>query len=339
MTKPSMKAFRSHALTGIDSLQLEHIDKPGPLTSGQVRVTMRAASLNYRDFLALSGQLRAPQGGLIALSDGAGEISEVASDVHHIKVGDRVAITFNAGWIGGPWRMETSLNTRCCPLQGVMQEEMVVQHSEVVKLPAHLSFAEGATLPCAAVTAWYALCGPAPLMPGMNVLLQGAGGVSVFALQFAKLFGARVIMISSSAERCQRLRELGADECINYREVPDWQQRVRELTGGMGVDLAIDIGGAQTIDRTIAATTVGGRVAPVGLITGWPNAISSLFSSSVDITPVRVGSRDDFVSMNRAIDFHKLKPVIDSVYSFEQLPEALRHLETGRQFGKVVIGF
>ncbi|GAB3108560.1 NAD(P)-dependent alcohol dehydrogenase [Aestuariicella hydrocarbonica] len=332
-----MKVFRTQTLQGIDSLQLEHMDPPGPLASGQVRVAMRAASVNYRDFMALSGQLRSPGGGLIACSDGAGEIIEVAADVQGIQVGDAVALTFNAGWLGGPWRDTTSMMTRCCPLQGVMQEEMVVHHSEVVQLPEHLSFEEGATLPCAGVTAWHALCGPAPLMPGMSVLLQGGGGVSTLALQFAKLFGARVIAISSSEDRCQKLKQLGADEVINYRKVSEWNNVVRELTDGKGVDLAVDIGGAETIDRSIASTRVGGRVAPVGLISGWPNAISSLFSSSVDITPVRVGSRDDFEMMNRAIDFHKLKPVIDRCYRFEELPEALRHLQSGRHFGKIVI--
>lgn len=334
-----MKVFRTQTLQGINSLQLEHIDPPGALASGQVRVAMRAASINYRDFMALSGQLRSPEGGLIACSDGAGEIIEVAADVQGVKVGDAVALTFNAGWLGGPWRDTTSMMTRCCPLQGVMQEEMVVHHSEVVQLPEHLSFEEGATLPCAGVTAWHALCGPAPLIPGMSVLLQGGGGVSTLALQFAKLFGARVIAISSSEERCQKLKQLGADAVINYREVEEWNQSVRELTDGKGVDLAIDIGGAETIDRSIASTRIGGRVAPVGLISGWPNTVSSLFASSVDITPIRVGSRDDFEMMNRAIALHKLKPVIDSQFSFEQLPEALRHLESGQHFGKIVISF
>ncbi len=335
-----MKVFRTHALTGIDSLQLEQVPAPGPLASGQVRVAMRAASLNYRDLLALSGKLRAPEGGLIALSDGAGEITEVAPDVTHVQVGERVALTFNAGWIGGDWRPDAAhLTTRCCPLQGVMQEEMVVHHSEVVTLPSHLSFAEGACLPCAGVTAWHALCAARPLQPGMNVLLQGAGGVSTLGLQFAKAFGARVIMISSSDERCERLKSLGADECINYRDEPEWQNRVRELTGGQGVDLSIDLGGAATIDRTLGATAMGGRMALVGLLGGWPDKLSSIFSASVDITPVRVGSRDDFEAMNRAIAYHRIQTVIDSRYGFEELPQALQHLASGRQFGKIVIEF
>ncbi|WP_317929671.1 NAD(P)-dependent alcohol dehydrogenase [Halioxenophilus sp. WMMB6] len=335
-----MKTFRTDTYGGIDSLILQHAEPPGALAAGQVRVGMRAASLNYRDLMALAGQLRGPKEGLIALSDGAGEVLEVAPDVTHIAVGDRVALTFNTGWLGGPWRPDpTCLTTRCCPLQGVMQEQMVVQHSELVLLPEQLSFAEGACLPCAGVTAWHALCGERPLLPGMVVLLQGAGGVATLGLQLAKLFGARVIMISSSDERCQRLRALGADETINYKTVPEWQAAVRDLTGGRGVDLAIDLGGAETIDRSIAATAMGGRLAPVGLVTGWPNTVSSIFTASVDITPVRVGSRDDFQNLLRAMAFHGVQPVIDRHFSFEQLPEALRYLESGKHFGKIVIDF
>jgi NADPH:quinone reductase-like Zn-dependent oxidoreductase len=302
---------------------------------------MRAASVNYRDFLALSGAIgaRGPGGGLIPCSDGAGEVVETAPDVWRIKVGDRVALVFNPDWIGGPWQATTGVLCRGSGLPGVMQEEMVVHHSEAVILPAHLDFEEGAALPCAGVTAWHALCGAAPLMPGMSVLLQGGGGVSVFALQFARLFGARVIMTSSSPERCARLGSLGADETIDYVAEPQWDKTVRELTGGDGVDLTVEVGGAGTIDRSVAATRRGGRVALVGLLTGMPGAASAVFSAGVSITPLMVGSRDDFQAMNRAIEFHKLRPVIDSRFTFEQLPDALRHLKSGRHMGKIVISF
>jgi NADPH:quinone reductase-like Zn-dependent oxidoreductase len=220
-----------------------------------------------------------------------------------------------------------------------MREEIVVHHSEAVTIPARLSFEEGASYPCAGVTAWHALCAAAPLLPGTTVLLQGSGGVSLFALQFAKLFGARIIMTSSTSERCARLKSLGADETIDYHAQPKWDKTVRALTGGMGVDLTLDIGGAETVDRSLAATRSGGRVALIGLITGWPNAVASLFSSGVDITPIKVGSREDYEAMNRAVAFHKLRPVIDSRYTFAQLPDALHHLKSARHFGKVVIGF
>ncbi len=332
-----MKAFRTRTFSGIDSLRIEQLDRPGVISSGQIRVAIRAASLNYRDLMTLQGQLRSPPDGLIPCSDGAGEVLEVAPDVHQYSVGDRVVLTFNPGWQAGPWRAETSMNTRACPLQGVMQEEMLLQHHEVVPLPEHLSFDEGATLPCAAVTAWHALCGSAALLPGMNVLVQGGGGVSTFALQFAKLFGARVIAISSSDERCDRLRQLGADEVINYQRVEGWELSVRELTNGQGVDLTIDVGGAKTIDRSLSATRMGGRVALVGLLTGWPEAVSRLFSTSVDITPIRVGSREDLINLCRAMALHELHPVIDRRYRFEELPRALRRLKSGQHFGKIVV--
>jgi NADPH:quinone reductase-like Zn-dependent oxidoreductase len=220
-----------------------------------------------------------------------------------------------------------------------MREELVVSQHEAVILPRHLSFEEGATLPCAAVTAWHALCVAAPLLPGMTVLLQGGGGVSLFALQLAKLFGARVIIISSSPERCARLKSLGADETIDYRAQAEWSTVVRKLTNGMGVDLTIDVGGADTMDQALASTRMGGRLAPVGLLTGRPKTSALTGYVGADITPIRVGSRQDFEAMNRAIGFHEVRPVIDSRYPFEQLPDALRHLQTGRHLGKIAITF
>ncbi len=332
-----MKTFLTRTCAGIDSLRIEDTPLPGSLGAGDVRVVLRATSLNYRDLLAVTGVIGKPgPHGLIPCSDGVGEVVEVGPEVSRVRVGERVALTFNPDWVGGPWRSTTGTLCRGSGLPGVMREQVVAHQSELVRLPAHLDFDEGATLACAGVTAWHALCGAAPLLPGMSVLLQGGGGVSVFALQFAKLFGARVIMLSSSAERCEQLQQLGADDVINYREVPAWDKAVRELTGE-GVDLAIDIGGAETIDRSVAATRRGGRVALVGLLTGWPNAVSSIFTSGVTLSPVAVGSRDDFEMMNRAITLHRLRPVIDSRYAFEQLPEALHYLQSGRQFGKIVV--
>jgi NADPH:quinone reductase-like Zn-dependent oxidoreductase len=333
-----MKAFVAPTLSGLDSLVLQDIPAPGRLAPGQIRVAMRAASVNYRDLLVLSGHLRSvtlPE--LIPCSDGAGEVVEVASEVWRVKVGDRVALTFNPDWIGGPWQPSQGAAGRGGAIPGVMREELVVSQHEAVILPRHLSFEEGATLPCAAVTAWHALCAAAPLLPGMSVLLQGGGGVSLFALQLAKLFGARVIIISSSPERCARLKTLGADEAIDYRAEPEWNAVVKKLTNGMGVDLTIDVGGADTMERALASTRMGGRLAPVGLLTGRANAMPGYLG--VDITPIRVGSRQDFEAMNRAIGFHEIRPVIDSRYAFDQLPDALRHLQTGRHFGKIVITF
>ena len=335
-----MKAFVAPTLNGVDSLVMRDIPAPGALSPGQIRVALRAASVNYRDLLVLSGQLRSvtlPE--LIPCSDGAGEVVEVAAGVARVKVGDRVALTFNPDWIGGPYQQSPGAAGRGGAIQGVMCEELAVSQHEAVILPRHLSFEEGATLPCAAVTAWHALCVAAPLLPGMTVLLQGGGGVSLFALQLAKLFGARVIIISSSPERCARLKSLGADETIDYRAQPEWSSVVRKLTNGAGVDLTIDVGGADTMDQALASTRMGGRLAPVGLLTGRPKTSALTGYVGADITPIRVGSRQDFEAMNCAIGFHEVRPVIDSRYPFEQLPDALRHLQTGRHLGKIAIVF
>ena len=336
-----MRAFVARTPTGIAALKLEHIAPPGPLGAGQIRIAMRAASLNFRDLIILDGVLGAPgPDGLIPCSCGAGEIIEVGSDVTRFKEGDRVALTFNPDWIGGPFKPDYAYRNRGnIVFPGTMRDEIVAHESEAVRLPAHLSFAEGACFPCAGVTAWHALCGAAPLMPGMTVLTQGGGGVSLFALQFAKLFGARVIVTTSSPARAAEIKALGADEVIDYRADPDWHKTARALTGGVGVDLALEIGGAETLDRSFAATRVGGRLALIGLISGWPNSTNALFSSGVDVTPIKVGSRDDYENMNRAVAFHSLRPVIGAEFHFEQLPDALRLLKSGTHMGKIVIRF
>jgi NADPH:quinone reductase-like Zn-dependent oxidoreductase len=334
-----LKAFMTRSLTGIESLAIETIPPAGAPGPGQIRVAMRAASLNYRDLLVLSGELRSitlPE--LIPCSDGAGEVTEVGSNVWRVKVGDRIALTFSPHWIGGPWQPLPGSAGRGGAVQGVMQRELVVNQDEAVVLPPHLSFEEGATLPCAAVTAWHSLCVARPLLPGMTVLLEGGGGVSLFALQLAKLFGARVIMVSSSAERCARLKSLGADEVIDYKAEPEWNVAVRKLTAGNGVDLTVEVGGADTVQRAMAATRMGGRIALVGRLSGRPNA-SMVAASGLEMSPVMVGSRQDFEAMNRALAFHKVKPVIARSYPFEQLPDALRYLQSGRHMGKIVVGF
>lgn len=335
-----MRQFITPGGDGIDSLCIRDVPEPDAPGPGQVRIAMRAASLNYRDLLVLSGVLGKPGNeGLILCSCGAGEVVEVGADVQRARPGDRVALTFLPDWIGGPFRSSIIPQSRGFPLQGVMSEQVLVHQSEVVVLPAHLSYEEGACLPCAGVTAWHALCGPRPLLPGMSVLLQGAGGVSVLALQFAKFFGAEVIMTTSSEQRAERLRALGADSVINYRQQPEWAAAVRELTGGEGVDLVVDVGGAATVNQSVLSLRKGGRLALVGLLSGWPADISSLFASRVDVSPITVGSRNDFEDMNRAIAVHGLRPVIDRRFAFDDLPDALRYLQSGRQFGKIVIDF
>lgn len=332
-----MKCFVSRDLSGIDSIALEERPAPGPLTAGQIRVAMKAASLNYRDILVLTGALRAmtmPE--LIPLSDGAGEVIEVASDVSRVKVGDRIALTMNPDWIAGPFPMTRGATGRGGGLPGVLCEQMVVHENEAMHLPAHLSFEDGACLPCAGVTAWHALVGARPLMPGMTVLSQGGGGVSLFALQFAKLFGARVIMTTSSEARGQQMRALGADEIVD-RTNPDWQLEVRKLTGGLGVDIALDIGGAESAAKTAGATRVGGRVALVGRLTGVADLSAKMLGAGVDFNALMVGSRVDFENLLRAMALHKTKPVIDRRFAFAEAKEALHRQKSGAQFGKIVI--
>jgi NADPH:quinone reductase-like Zn-dependent oxidoreductase len=339
-----MKIYRGYAPVPLESLTIEEAPAPGALGAGQIRIDMRAATLNYRDLLMLSGKFGVPgPDGMIPICDGAGEVVEVAPDVRRFKAGDRIALTYDAGqWIGGPFRMPPGGggSGRGSPATfGVMRQQIVAHQSEGVLLPAHMSFEEGAAYPCAGVTAWHSLCGAAPLLPGMSVLLQGAGGVSVFALQFAKLFGARVIMTSSSDERCARLKSLGADETINYVTDPEWHKTIRRLTDGQGVDLTVEVGGAETIERSLASTRAGGRLALVGLLTGWAQGAASMQTASVDITPIRVGPRDDLENLFRAVAFHRQRPVIGETYSFEQLPQALQRLKRGSHFGKIAVTY
>lgn len=332
-----MRVFVTRTGAGIDSLVQEEAPRPGPLSAGQIRIAMRAASLNYRDFLTIGGMFGVPTEGLVPCSDGAGEVVEIAPDVTRVKLGERVALTFNPDWIEGPFVMSPSAMGRGGPsLPGVMRDEIVAHEREAVVLPAHFSFEDGAAIPCAGVTAWHALCGPEPLPAGATILTQGTGGVSLFALQFAKMLGARVIATTSSDERCALLKSLGADEAINYRAIPDWDRVVLELTGGVGVDVAVDIGGTGTIERSIAATREGGRVAPVGLITGRPTLTEA---EGVTITPMRVGSRADFEAILRTMTAHGAKPIIDRRFSFEELPDALRYLQSGSHLGKIVLSF
>jgi NADPH:quinone reductase-like Zn-dependent oxidoreductase len=270
----------------------------------------------------------------------AGEVIEAAPDVTRFRVGDRVTLIFNPDWIGGSFTATSGAMGRgSSAVPGTMQEELVVHHSEAVAIPAQLSFEEAAAYPCAGVTAWYALTASGPLQPGMTVLLQGGGGVSTFALQFAKMFGARVIMLSSSPERCARLRELGADETIDYTAEPEWDKAVRAMTGGMGVDLTIEVGGAETIERSLLATRSAGNLAIVGLLTGRSNAVQSLASSGVGTFSTKVGSRQDYEALNRAVSYHGSRPTTAARYRFDELPDALDHLGSGRHLGKIVLSF
>ncbi len=323
--------------------KLIQIEKPIPsYKNNEVLIRVRAASLNYRDVLVVNGAYgsKTEINPIAPLSDGAGEIVEVGSEVSHLKKGDRVVAAFMPGWIDGELTEEkqsTSLGGE--NISGMLSEFVVLPASGVLKIPKHLSFEEAACLPCAGVTAWYALFEGAKLQPGMAVLLLGTGGVSMFALQFAKLAGAKVIITSSSDEKLKRTLEFGADETINYKTYPNWSERVRELTNGRGVDHAVEVGGPGTLNHTLKAVRYGGSVSLMGVLTGFSDKVdtATILSKNIRVQGTYVGSVAMFERMNAALETSGLKPVVDRVFSFSEALEAYDYLQSGNHFGKVVI--
>lgn len=334
-----MKAFRLHAFGGPASLRLEDLPEPRP-GPGQVLLRMRAASLNHRDLRIARGEhpgLPLPR---IPLSDGVGEVVAVGPDVSRVKIGERVAGTFFQRWLGGKLTESVMRSALGGDVDGVLAEYVVLHQDGVVHVPEHLSDAEAATLPCAALTAWNALVTQGGLAPGETVLALGTGGVSIFALQFARLAGARVIVTSSNDAKLERARQLGASETINYRATPDWDVRVRELTDGAGVDHVLEVGGVDTFERSVRSVRFGGHIALIGVLTG-SGAIDLglIHRRRLRLQGVSVGSREMFEDMNRAVALHRLRPVIDRIFPFTEAPEALHYLQTGAHVGKVVIQF
>ena len=325
---------------GIDSLVLQEQAVPRP-GAGQVLVRMRAASLNYRDLMVVTGRYArgAPLPDLVPLSDGAGEVAETGAGVTRVQPGDRVAPIFMQTWIGGDIEPEHAASSLGGAIHGVLAEYAVFSQDGLVKLPRHVSFEDGATLPCAAVTAWNALYGGRPLRVGDSVLVLGTGGVSIFALQLAHAAGARVIATSSSDGKLTQAKALGASDGVNYREHPEWHEQVLALTEGRGVDHVIEVGGAGTLPRSIASARLGGQVHQIGVRAGGDGSIDPTVSmrKGLNLRGIYVGSRQMFEAMNRAIDLHRIAPVIDRVFGFEQAKDAYRHLESQQHVGKVVI--
>lgn len=323
---------------GLNHLTLRECDEPEP-GPGQVRVSVAAVSLNYRDLLVVKGQynprLRLP---LIPGSDGVGEVTAVGCGVSAVRVGDRVAGCFFPDWVDGPISEQKTRAALGGSRDGVLATSVVLQETGVLPVPAHLTDEEAATLPCAALTAWNALVTQGGLTPGQTVLTLGTGGVSLFALQFARMCGAEVIATSSSDAKLTRARELGASAGINYLETPDWDDRVRRLTGGIGVDHVVEVGGAGTLERSLRAVRMGGAVSLIGVLAGYRQANPvPILMKNIRLQGVYVGSRDMFVAMNRAIALHQLRPVVDRVFPFADTPAALHHLESAAHFGKVCI--
>jgi len=337
-----MRAFEiSAGSTGIDGVRSTERPKPTVTPSG-ILVRMRAASLNFRDLMVAAGRYAggAVVQDTIALSDGTGEVIEVGAAVTRFRVGDRVAGTFFQDWVSGlPSTPRASLGAP--PADGVLAEYVVFDERDAVHIPAHLSFEEAATLPCAGVTAWHALVSVGQLRAGQTVLALGTGGVSVFALQIARRCGAEVIITSSSDEKLARARALGAHHTINYRTTPDWEREVMTLTQGRGVDHVVEVGGVGTLAKSMAAVAPGGKIALIGVLTGRVGDASPymLMPRWSSITGIFVGSRDMFEDFNRAVAINQMQPVIDRVFTFDEAIDAYRYMERGEHFGKVVIRF
>ncbi|HJE24096.1 MAG TPA: NAD(P)-dependent alcohol dehydrogenase [Methylorubrum populi] len=334
-----MRAYEMSAAAGLDSWKSAARPTPEP-GRGQVLVRMRAASLNYRDLLICQGQypFAVNLDRLIPVSDGAGEVVALGEGVRRFKGGEQVAGIFSQSWLGGAQVADAWETALGGAIDGVLAEYQVFDEDGLVVLPDHLSFEEGATLPCAAVTAWNALYGLKPLRAGETVLTLGTGGVSVFAIQLARAAGARVIATSSSDAKLEKARALGAHDTVNYRTHPDWEREVRRLTDGVGVDHVVEVGGTGTLPRSIASTRPGGHIALIGLL-AQGEAIDPLaiLGASCIVRGVAVGPREMFEDMNRSIALHRIAPVIDTVYGFDEAPAALAALAKASHVGKIVI--
>lgn len=334
-----MRAWEIQDRFGLDALALVEKEEPSP-GAGQAVVRVHAASLNYRDLLTLEGAYNPKQAlPLVPLSDGAGEVVAVGQGVTRVKEGDRVAANFAQGWLSGRPTRERLRTTLGGPGDGLAAEMVCLDAQGLVPVPEHLSFDEAACLPCAAVTAWNGLVTEGGLKAGDTVLILGTGGVALFALQFARLLGARAIVTSSSDERLEKARTLGASDTINYVTTPDWDKAAKSLTDGRGVDHVLELGGAETLERSLRSVRFGGRVSLVGNLSGLEARLNLalVFMRSIRMQGVLVGSRDVFEAMNRAIGLHGLKPVIAHVYPFEKLPAAFFRMKEQGHFGKLVL--
>ena len=332
-----MKLVRLRAPGGLDHLRLveEEPRKPRP---GEVLVRIRAGSLNFHDDMVVLGRIPCADG-RVPISDGAGEVTAVGAGVTELEVGDAVVSTFWPHWSGGEMTPTIKRDIPGETVDGFASEYACMPAHFFTKAPAGYTHAEAATLPCAAVTAWRGLVTCGRVKPGDTVLVQGTGGVSLFALQFAKAAGARVIATSSSGEKLEKLERLGADAVINYKAVPEWGQKAKDLTDGRGVDHVVEVGGPATFAQSIAACRTGGHIAIVGVLTGFAAQISipALFSNQIRTSGISIGSRADQQDMIRAIEVNRIKPVIDRSFPLLEIVAAFRYYESQKHFGKVCL--
>jgi NADPH:quinone reductase-like Zn-dependent oxidoreductase len=334
-----MKAWQLVAGKQIDGLTLGRL--PGaPLGPRDVRVELKAATLNFRDLMVARGWYPTSGESLVPGSDGAGIVADVGSDVTRFRPGDRVASSFFPNWPDGkPSRTRFAGALGASGAHGTLAEELVLPEDAWIASPPGLSFAQAASLTCAGTTAWNALFVAGSVKAGDTVVLLGTGGVSIWALQLAKAAGARVILTSSSDEKLERARTLGADETINYRTTPEWGARVRELTGGEGADQVVEVGGEKTVEQSIGCLRVGGTVAIIGGVSGMGGAIAprSLITSSARVVGIFVGSATMHADLAKAVAANGIQPVVDRVFGFEEAPVAYRYFESGQHFGKVAV--
>ena len=325
------------AAFGVDSLRFveQLTPQPGP---GEVLVKIHAISFNYRDLMVIKGlynpKMRLPR---IPCSDGAGEVAAIGDGVTAFKVGDRVAGIFMQNWLDGPPTPDKVKGALGGDIDGMMAEYVVLKESGLVAVPSHLSYEEAATLPCAAVTAWNALAA-GNLKPGATVLILGTGGVSIFALQFARMMGLRVLGISGSQGKLDRAHSLGLAAGLNYRETPDWDRWVLDQTGGEGADLVVEVGGIGTLPRSLRALRMGGVIAQIGVLTGPsdPLPLPLILHKQAHIRGMYVGSRRDFLEMNRAIALAELRPVLER-FPWAEAHAVLARMEAASHFGKLVL--
>jgi NADPH:quinone reductase-like Zn-dependent oxidoreductase len=334
-----LKAVRLTASGNQARLSLHEEADPVP-DHNEVLIRVRAASLNYRDTVILAGRYPGPvKKNGVPLSDGAGEVEAVGSAVTRVKVGDRVTANCQLHWIGGPLLDEYHANSVGMTIDGMLADHVLLHENGLVHLPTYLSYTEAASLPCAAVSAWSALHVATPLLPGQTVLIQGTGGVALFALQIARMFGARVLAITSSDEKAERLTALGAAAVVNYRAFPEWDRKILEITDGKGVDKVVDIAGETTIVKSAASTKIGGEIGLVGFVSGFGGGLPPILilQRSLKLAGMVVGPRTTFEALLAAMAASKVRPVIDRVFPFAEYREAYQRLESGNHVGKIVV--